>query len=170
MVSDRVIAFPVVPFGRTASLYEMAVLDKKKDSAVREWFSDILSYAARNRTIRLVYSHPYNIENYPGAVKAFIDKVETMQRSKEISVRSMSDYARFLLRFLKTTYTFNMEGNGLKVTLTNPEGLVGITVAIPKARYRPPAERDYTITEDGKYFYATISGNDTKQSFLCARR
>jgi hypothetical protein len=170
MVSSKVIAFPVVPFGRTASLYEMAVLDKKKDSAVREWFSDILSYAAHNRTIRLVYSHPYNIEHYPGAVKAFINRVETMQRNKEISVRSMTDYARFFLRFLKTTYTFNTEGNGLKVTLTNPDGLVGITVAIPKARYRPPAERDYTITEDEKYFYATMSGNETKRSFLCARR
>jgi hypothetical protein len=169
MVSDKVIAFPVMPFGRTASLAEMNVLDKKKDSEVREWFFDILSYAARNRTIRLVYSHPYDIEYYPGAVKAFIDKVETMQKNKEISVRSMRDYARFLLRFLKTTYTFHAEGNGLKVTLTNPEGLVGITVAIPKARYRPPAEKDDTITEDGKYFYVTISGNDTKQSFLCAR-
>jgi hypothetical protein len=169
MVSEKVIAFPVMPFGRMASLYEMAVLDKKKDSEVREWLFNMLSYSERNRTVRLFYSHPYNIENYPQAMKAFMDKVEKMQQAGEITVRSMNDFARFFLRFLKTAYTFRTEGNGLKVTLSNPDGLAGITVAIPKARYNPPAERDYSITEDEKYFYVTISGNDTKQSFLCAR-
>jgi len=170
MVSEKVIAFPIMPFGRSASLYEMNVLDKKKDGNVSEWLSDILAYAARNRTIRLVYSHPYDIKHYPGAVKAFMDKVEAMQQDKEIAVRSMSDFAHFFLRFLKTTYTFHRKGNGLSVTLTNPEGLVGISVAIPKKLYNPPAEREYTITEDGEYFYVTISANDTKLSFLCARR
>ena len=170
MVSDKVIAFPVMPFGKMASLYEMAVLDKKTDSQVREWLFDILSYSARNRTVRLFYSHPYNIENYPHAMKAFMDKVDNMQKDGEISIRPMSDFASFFLRFLKTTYDFSEAGSGLVVSLTNPEGLAGISVAVPKAHYSPPSEKGYAITEDGRYFYVTITGNETKSSFLCSRR
>jgi len=170
MVSDKVIAFPVMPFGRDASLYEMSTLAKKNDSEVREWLFDILSYSARNRTVRLFYSHPYNIAHYPQTMKAFMDKVENMQKNREISVRSMSDFARFFLRLLKTAYDFSEADNGLIVSLTNPEGLAGITVAVPKADYSPPSEKGYVLTEDGRYFYVTITGNETKNSFLCARR
>ncbi|MGO9378929.1 MAG: hypothetical protein ACLPN1_19000 [Dissulfurispiraceae bacterium] len=170
MVSDRVVAFPVMPLGRSASLYEMAVMDKRKNSEVMEWLFDILSYTARNRTVRLFYSHPYNINLYPQAIKAFMDRVEKMQREGEISVRSMSDFARFFLRFLKTKYDMSEADNGLLVSLANPEGLAGITVAVPKAHYSMPSEKGYSITEDGRFFYVTITGNETKCSFLCSRR
>ena len=170
MVSDKVIAFPVMPFGKMASLYEMAVLDKKKESEVREWLFDILSYSARNRTVRLFYSHPYNIEHYPQTMKVFMDRVDKMQRDGDILVRSMSDFGRFFLRFLKTTYDFSEADSGLVVSLTNPEGLAGISVAVPKAHYSPPSDKGYAITEDGRYFYVTITGNETKNSFLCTRR
>jgi len=56
----------MMPFGRAASLYEMYLLDKRNEREVREWLLTILSYVAQNRTTRLVYSHPYNIELYPG--------------------------------------------------------------------------------------------------------
>jgi hypothetical protein len=170
MVSEKVIAFPIMPFGRTASLYEMAELDKRSDSEVKEWLLNLLSYVARNRTTRLFYSHPYNIELYPTAVKAFIDQAETMQQNREISVRSMSDSARFFLRFLKTQYSFQAEGVSLNVSLANPEGLAGITVALPKAQYSRPSEGDYVISEDGENIYVTITSNETKRSFLCNHR
>jgi hypothetical protein len=103
-------------------------------------------------------------------MKVFMDRVDKMQRDGDILVRSMSDFGRFFLRFLKTTYDFSEADSGLVVSLTNPEGLAGISVAVPKAHYSPPSEKGYAITEDGRYFYVTITGNETKNSFLCTRR
>ncbi|HMK60709.1 MAG TPA: hypothetical protein VK452_06150 [Dissulfurispiraceae bacterium] len=169
MVSDKAIAFPVMPLGRTASLYEMAADGKKPSTEVKEWMLDILSYSAHNRTIRLFYSHPYNIVHYPDAVKAFIAKAVQMQKEGQITVRPMSEVARFFLRAINTTYTFSNEPNGLKVSLENREGLAGITAAVPKASYLRPASGDYSITEDEKYYYVTITDNETKKAFTCAR-
>ncbi|HMK55303.1 MAG TPA: hypothetical protein VK448_01545 [Dissulfurispiraceae bacterium] len=169
MVSDKVVAFPVMPLGRDASLYEMAEDEKKSAAAVKGWLLDILSYSARNRTVRLFYSHPYNISYYPEAVKAFIARAAQMQKEGLITARPMGYFARFFLRAIRTTYAFKDEPEGLRVSLENPEGLSGITAALPKAHYLRPQNGDFSITEDGKYYYVTITGNETKKDFMCAR-
>jgi hypothetical protein len=166
MITSNVIAFPIMPFGRAASLYEMFKLDKRKESEVTDWFLQILSYIARNRTTRLVYSHPYNIPLYPHAVKVFIDKAETMMRSKQISIRTMSDYATFFLRFLKTSYAFSREGKKIVVTLKNPEGLAGICIALPKQNYRKPLFDHTTLQEDDRYYYLTVVPNEKEKKFM----
>ncbi|MFA5073048.1 MAG: hypothetical protein WC539_04040 [Nitrospirota bacterium] len=165
MISRKVIAFPVIPFGKVASLYEMDVLDKRKESEVIAWFYDVLAYVANNRTVRLVYSHPYNIEHYPRAVKAFLDRIESLQQDKKISVSTMTDYASFLLRFLKTQYSFKQENGKLYVHLKNPEGLAGICIALPKKKYQKPALPDITIQEDNGFYYATVERNDKEKHF-----
>ncbi len=165
MVSSSVIAFPVMPFGRSASLYEMNVLDKRKDREIREWFLDILTYAAQNRTIRLVYSHPYNIELYPRAVQAFMDAAVAMQQRKAIAVSTMTGYASFFRRFLKTTYSFSKDGSQLRVVLQNPEGLAGICIALPKHTYRKPIIEQTTLQEDSRFFYLTMVANDKDKTF-----
>jgi hypothetical protein len=166
MITNNVIAFPIMPFGRSASLYEMHMMDTRKEREIKEWFFDVLSYVARNRTTRLIYSHPYNIELYPHAVKAFFDKAETMQQSKKIAVSTMSGYARFFLRFLKTSYSFSMEGKQLVVTLKNPEGLAGICIALPKKYYRHPFAMHTTLQEDEGFYYLTVVSNDKEKHIV----
>ncbi len=168
MVSSSVIAFPIMPFGRSASLYEMNVLDKRTDREIREWLVDLLAYTAQNRTIRLVYSHPYNIELYPRVVRSFMDRVETLQRSKTITVTTMTAYASFFLRFLKTTYSFNREEGRVRVALKNPDGLEGICIALPKRNYRRPLVEQTTLQEDAHFYYLTMVRNDREQSFTVA--
>ncbi|WP_371381306.1 hypothetical protein [Sporomusa aerivorans] len=163
MVSDKVIAFPVMPLGRTASLGEMQDLHYTQDK-VGEWLGDILAYAARNRTVRLVYSHPYDIGEYPTAIKEFLDKAEALQAAGEISVRPMSYYASFFLRFLKTTYSFDLHDKQLVVSLKNPEGLAGITVALPKAKYQKPNWEGGRVKEDERYYYLVVpDGQETEK-------
>jgi hypothetical protein len=160
MITDKVIAFPIMPFGRSASLYEMRTVDKRSEREVTEWFFDILSYVAQNRTTRLFYSHPYNIDYYPQAVTAFMDKIAAMQQSSQISAQTMSDYAKFYLRFLKTDYTFTREGKQLVITLKNPAGLAGICIAIPKMHYQKPRVAQTTLQEDTGFYYLTVVPNE----------
>jgi hypothetical protein len=160
MLTEKVIAFPIMPFGRSASLDEMSTLDHRTEHEVKNWFYGVLSYAARNRTTRLFYSHPNNIKRYPRAVKAFMDRAESLQRHGDLAVRTMSDYAAFFLRFLKTTYSFNQTATQLTVTLKNPDGLAGICVALPKKTIQRPKSDQIFLQEDKRYYYLTMERND----------
>ena len=160
MLTEKVIAFPIMPFGRSASLEEMSTLDHRTEHEVRDWFYGVLSYAARNRTTRLIYSHPNNITRYPRAVKAFMDRAESLQRHGDLAVRTMSDYAAFFLRFLKTTYSFDQAATQLTITLKNPDGLAGICVALPKRTFQKPRSGQISLQEDDRYYYLTMERND----------
>lgn len=166
MLSDKTIAFPVMPFGKKASLWEMRALDGRQDSEVTEWFFNVADYAVRNRTVRLVYSHPYNIEEYPESVVSFIDKVEKMQADHELTVRPMSEFAEFFLRFLQTKYAFRIEEKQLIVSLKNPDSLTGITVALPKKQYKKPHAEDIMVQEDERYYYITGVGMNEKEKYI----
>ncbi|MFN3479040.1 MAG: polysaccharide deacetylase family protein [Thermodesulfovibrionales bacterium] len=162
MVSDRIVAFPIMPFGRSASLYEMKGAGKTEDE-VKMWLIETVDYAIKNRTIRLIYSHPYDIPNYPSALKSFLDYAERMQKDNKIEIKSMSYFARFLLRFLKTDYTLKIKDKKLIVSLKNPEGLDGITVALPKNVYKKPDLDGLIIQEDDDYYYLSIKGKFNKK-------
>lgn len=166
MISDKVIAFPVMPFGKVASLYEMRALAGNTDSEVKEWLFSIPDFIARNRTTRLVYSHPYDIREYGPEVRDFIDKIEKMKDSEEISVCSMTEVAQFFLRFLKTGYAFSLDGEKVVISLKNPEGLKNITVALPKNKYQKPAAEGISVQEDGKYYYLIMGEANEKEKYI----
>jgi len=158
MVSDKVIAFPIMPSGRSASLYEMKGAGRTEEE-VERWLIETVDYAVRNRTVRLIYSHPYDIPNYPSALKSFLTYVEKMQKTDKLEIRSMSYFAKFLLKFLKTGYTFKADDKGLTLFLTNPEGLEGITAAIPKETYKRTDTDGVAIHEDEDYYYLSVKDN-----------
>ena len=166
MVSDKVIAFPLMPFGKTASIWEMKAIGKKQESEVKEWFYSTLDYVASNRTVRMIYSHPYDIQNYPQTIKEFLDKVIVMQSNGEIAVHPMSYFAEFFLRFLKTTYSFSCEGKQLVIYLNNPDGLSGITVALPKREFIKPVADDIMLQQDDRYYYVTVVGANEKEKYI----
>lgn len=164
MLFPKTIAFPVMPFGKTASLWEMRVKDHKTAAEVQEWFSSIADYSARNRTVRLMYSHPRDVEEYPAVVKSFIDKVEQLYNQKQLAVRSMSDFTKFFLRFLETEYQFERQGKQLVIQLAHPVTLQGLTIAIPKKQYKKPVEVDLFVQEDERYYYLSVVGQgETKK-------
>lgn len=158
MVSKDVIAFPIMPYQGDASLYEMAETGRAEGD-VRNFFKDLADYCVRHRTIRLFYSHPYNIDDYPQAVLWFIDYVEYLSNDGKLLTDSMANFSKFIKRFLKTKYSFKIKNKNLTVELKNPEGLEGITLAIPKANYARPNDSDMLLDEDIDYYYLAIRRN-----------
>lgn len=157
MVSDKVMAFPIMPFGVSGSIWEMKAVAKKSDSEVSQWFADTLDYVKRNRTVRLVYSHPYDYQNYPEPISKFLDNLVAAKTSNTLNVLPMTDFALFTFRFLKTDYAFNLVDNKLVISLNNPQSLAGITVALPKKSYRRPLA-NLSLQEDDRYYYLTMAG------------
>ncbi|MDP8257132.1 MAG: hypothetical protein P9M14_15400 [Candidatus Alcyoniella australis] len=168
MVSERVLAFPVMPMGTSASLEEFGIKDDASESQVRQWLEQTAQFTMSNRCIRLIYSHPYNLfETYNGHLYgpefvSFFSEVEGLIDEGRIQVKSITTFARFLLRFYKTDYSFNIADRGMEVRLNNPEGLEQITVAIPRGQYARPVGDGLRILEDQQYYYAVIEdqGNE----------
>jgi hypothetical protein len=157
-VSDGVIAFPIMPFGAAASFKEMKGAGASEE-AVQAWLTAVVDYTIRNSTVRLIYSHPYDIAQYPAALKAFLDYAEKRQDEGSLMVRPMSYFADFLLRFLETEYSFRQTaGRGLEVCAANPAGLEGIVAAIPKQYYQRP---EAYIREDADFYYCPFTAGDS---------
>ena len=160
MVSEKVIAFPVMPFGKSASLWEMKDRDYKTEEEVLKWLYSIADYTEKNKTIRLMYSHPVDIEHFPNAVLSFINKIKNMKNNGKIYLESMTTFTEFFLRFLDTKYSFSIDNDEMIVTLKNEDTLKDITIAIPKNKYAK-IENDVDIdsSEDDKYYYLVIKTN-----------
>ncbi len=155
MVSSRVIAFPITPFEQNASLFEMWRAGIKEEK-LENFLFKLLRYVIKEKTVRLFYSHPYDIFNYP-KIKKFINEASKMKRIGLIKVESMSYFADFFLRFLNTKYIFEIKHGLLEVKLENTQGLEGITLAISK-KYKLLSDHFLlTIKLDKNYNYITIN-------------
>ncbi|MBN1224120.1 MAG: hypothetical protein JXB23_12810 [Candidatus Aminicenantes bacterium] len=154
-LSDRIIAFPILTFGKAASFYEME-RNGYTEEEVREWLTRTTNYVIRNRTVRLIYSHPYDIPEYPDALMSFLEYAKQKQIDGNLHIDTMSQFANFLLKFLKTEYRFMPENNRLSISLSNPEGLEGIAIAVPKDGYQKPYGQALSIEEDGTFYYMTV--------------
>ena len=53
-----------MPFGDYASLEEMHHLGNIPEEQVMDWMQSMVNYSHDNRTIRMFYSHPYDLEEY----------------------------------------------------------------------------------------------------------
>jgi hypothetical protein len=166
MISKKVIAFPIMPFGKSASLNEMK-RSQKTEEEVKNWFFGNTDYVVANRTVRLIYSHPYDIVYYPSGLQSFLDYAAGLMNKGMLEIKSMTYFAQFLLRFLKTEHQFEVKDANLIIKLINPEGLEGITVAIPKHSYKKPLSSDLLIQEDDDYYYLSVKGNNTEKSLSC---
>ena len=164
IISSKVIAFPVSEYGDVASLYELRDYQHISNAGVLTWQKDIVNYCVKNRVVRLWYSHPYDIWEYKylKAMKSFTNYMEKKQKQGKLLVRPMTYFASFMLRFLKTRYSFISSKDGsLTLFIKNKEGLKGITVALPKNQIKKPASRGgvYKIEEGRRYYYIVFTEN-----------
>lgn len=157
MISRNLIAFPVMPFGKRASLWEMKALDHRSNSEVHAWFNNLLDYIQDNNVVRLFYSHPVDVVYYPDTVKQFLDRAALLQSENKIVVRPMSEFADFFLRFLETQYVFIDSGKQMIIDVTNEQGLKGITIAVPKRGFHKPVIEKISVIEGKNYYYLVIT-------------
>jgi hypothetical protein len=164
-VSDRSWAFPVMPFGRVASIGEMRSAGIP-GASVERWLDDTAAYAVRQRCIFLVYSHSYDMlpvrylaayydaerlgrkmrnvagidphlpDPYATAFGHFLDRIETLQHRGRLRTTDMPAAAAFESRFTATGVTFERDGAGVHVSLHNAAGLRSIAFALPLAWLR----------------------------------
>lgn len=166
MVSDKVISFPVMPFGKAASFWEMSDKYHRDGYEVSNWLEQMLTYTYKNRTVHMMYSHPIDIRYYEEEIASFIVKLEQMHDQNELMVNTMSYFADFFLRFLKTQYSFTTDNDKVNINLENSEGLESITIALPKNKFGKPQEKEVlTVKEDEKYYYIVV-GKDVKKAVL----
>lgn len=129
MLSDRLIAFPVMPLIDMASLEEFDV-NGYGEAAVRQWLQRTVAYAVNNRVVRLLYSHPYDLfetsqrRDYRPAFISFLDLMEQEQAKGQLSVQSMSYFAEFMLQMLETEVHFTVQPKGLDVYVRDRKSVV----------------------------------------------
>jgi len=168
MTTDKLISFPVMPFRKAASFYEMSDLYGFPPEEIGKWLNETVDYVVKNRAVRLMYSHPYDIyiyldASYKTVVKAFFDRVEELDKNGVLNFNTITHFAKFTLRFLKTEYSFSGYEGTLTVNMKNRESLNGITVALPKSKFIIEQEIPYEIIEDNYYYFIVIENeNDEK--------
>jgi len=165
MVSSRVIAFPVLSYCNSASLYEMKERDLAEEE-VQKWLFDIVDYVISNRTTRLFYSHLHDIDNYPQAAHNFLQYIKMKQAEGTLHIEPMSVFAKFVQKFLKTEFSFRQEGTGLSIYMKNITGLQGMTVAIPRDKYKADENINVVMAEDKDYYYLTVNENVKEKTIL----
>jgi len=160
MVSSKVIAFPITPYEEYASLYEMHKNGVSQEQ-VYKFLVSLTDFCIKTKQIRLFYSHPYDIPLYPNAILRVVDYWESKEKDGLLEVHSMSYFADFLLRFLKTEYSFRKKGNELVVRLKNPEGLKDTGIAIPNYYGKVlsfPKEVAF-LAQDERFYYFYVNEN-----------
>jgi peptidoglycan/xylan/chitin deacetylase (PgdA/CDA1 family) len=165
MVSRRVWAFPVSPNGPYASVAEM-VEAGLTEIDIDAWLQGILDFTVAERSIRLMYSHGYDmlepISRAP--FERFVARAAALEAEGLLTVETMTTFADFLARFIQTEYTFSRAGGQLVISLTNPAGLRGIAFAVPAswvvAEFPTPAGLTRAPVSRG-YHVFTVQSNDT---------
>ncbi len=175
MLSDQLIAFPVMPLIDKASLEEFEASGFGRD-AVRQWLQRTVAYAVTNRAVRLVYSHPYDLfetsqrQDYRPAFTSFLDLMEKEQADGHLNVQPMSYFAEFMLQMLKAEYSFSIQPKGLDVFVRKPAGLRGLTLALPLDKYQPPPTGAWEVQSGVDFFYVTLDTTaDEAHLFIPAR-
>lgn len=126
-------AFPVSPLGDLASFEEFYSEDFPPET-VKKWLLDMVEFLERERTIRLVYSHPVDLLYYESAFVAFEDRILDGIQAGRLTMRSMSDYAEFLERITRTEWSARRVEGGWQVEVVNQGGLDEIVMSLPHPR------------------------------------
>ncbi len=159
MVSSNVIAFPASSYHDTASFYEMDQGDVTPEQ-IHDWLNGLLKFVIENRSIRLIYSHSYDIApHFPETVKQFIGNVDKECQAGKLLVQPMSFFAKYLHHFLQTQYRFHRQKKNLQLWLSNPAGLNGIVVALPVDQYTLGTLPGVIIEREKDYYILRITEN-----------
>ncbi|WP_456392948.1 polysaccharide deacetylase family protein [Persephonella sp.] len=165
MVSRKVLAFPITPLEDVASLYEMSEKGFPRDK-VGKWLKGMVDFVVERRTIRLIYSHPYDIPHYPEEIKNFINYAIKKVREGKLSVKPMVYFYEYMERFLNTRYRFIFGDGEFKAEISSSKSLRGIPVAVPKKFCQKP-NMDVSF-EDENYLYFVINEDIKSFSLKCS--
>ena len=159
LVSESVIAFPVMPIFKWASVQELGQ-NSIDPQFYEDWLLKTLAYITDYKTTVLIYSHFYDFVDHPQYIptfNVFLDKAKEYENKDYIQIESMSYFANYMARFLKTKYDFEIRDKRFRIEISNPEGLKGFSIALPKHLIRRPAGYGFLLDSDEDYYYVIIN-------------
>jgi len=164
MLSEDIIAFPVMSFGINASLNE-AQNSQWDDEKMKKYYQEFIDYLIDNRTVRLFYSHPHDIpdHDYKSAVKYFLDYASVQVEADKLQTRTMTNISDFVVRLVNTKKRFTVDTQGIHVQMSNHVSLDEMVIAVPKKIGKNKVLSD-DYMEDENYYYIPLS--DTKKNAL----
>jgi len=168
LVSESVIAFPIMPIFKWASVQELGNYNIEPQF-YENWLMRTLDYIVEYKTTVLIYSHFYDFVNYPQYMKpfnVFLDKLQEYQKKDLLQVNSMNYFAEYLVRFLKTECNFEIRDEKFRIDISNPEGLKGFSIALPKQLCRRPAGYGFVLDSDEDYYYIIINKDMNEKLFV----
>jgi len=164
MLSDNIIAFPVMTFGINASLKEVRDSNWSEEK-IKKYYQEFIDFLVANRSIRLFYSHPHDIPDYgyENAVKYFLDYTAAQVEAGKLQTRTMTNISDFIVRLVNTKKRFTIDRQGVHVQMFNHASLDEMVIAVPKKIGKNKVLLD-DYTEDENYYYISLS--DTKNDVL----
>lgn len=140
MVSETTWAFPLSTYQNYASLYEFK-LNRVRNADVLAWLKGLADFCAEDKTIRIMYSHPYDLiyQRYENMFNKFLDHCVELQNGGTLKLDGMSAYTRFLRRYVKTKFETYLDSTGknIVVNLENPETLQDLAFELPAGSLKP---------------------------------
>jgi len=132
MLSDKIITFPVMTFGVDASISEFHDTNMSHES-VKNYYHDFIEYLIDNRTVRLFYSHPYDIRDfeYANEVTYLLDYTSKSVKNKQLQTRTLANISAFILRLVNVKKVFTVDSTGVHLKIDSNTSLNEMVVAVP---------------------------------------
>jgi hypothetical protein len=126
---------------------------------------DLIDFSAREKVIRMVYTHPSDTRFCLEAIRALEEKALAEQSAGRIKVAPMSQFADYLNRYSKTKCEIKKADNDYSIELENPEGLKDMTVAVyvGEENNNIVSGGDVKTTEEDGWLYLTVTSNPQKK-------
>lgn len=161
---DSVWAFPVMHYGKDASLEEMG-FDNLPDAEVEAWLDRVADFTASRRTARLVYTHPIAALRYLAPLKAFLQHAQELKQTGSFRWYTMAELADFLNQRQQVHWNVmagDQESNSTVLTaqVEAPLSLAHFTWILPRSIYREPRTEtgNAAVRADGENWLIT-AGN-----------
>jgi len=167
MLSKDIIAFPVMTFGDVASHKEFNEIGESEKNVEKNYI-DLIDYIVDNRTVRLFYSHPYDIYKYQyrDAMRSFMDYIENKIDLNQLQTRTLSNMRDFLIKLIETDQEYQLNQNRLQVKYKNKLGLDELVVAMPKTMFDKSVKVDEKYEEDKNYYYIPLPAANKEATFF----
>ena len=112
-------AFPFTSLGAAAATYEFKKAGIPQ-AEVTGWLEKLLDYCESRREGRLVYGHAVDLGDMPKAYSGFLGALAGRSRNGTMASLTMQDYAAFLERRSRATWSLEASGNRFVLKATGP--------------------------------------------------
>jgi hypothetical protein len=128
--------FPILHLDRAAAFEEMKP-DGYSDDEVEHWLESVASFAADNRTARLVYFHPPGILAYKQVVMNWLQLTARLRAAAQFRWYTMAELASFLNSRKQVEWKISGDAHSVTLDATHPQSLEHFTWFLPDRFGKP---------------------------------